>query len=574
MKKISLFILYLLVSITFTYPLILHLKDSLVGWPLDGFLYLWNIDTFWHEIFNFQNPFVTQRIFFPIGAALSLNSYAPIVSILGLPFLKNEIPFLNSLIILALPLSSFFSYLFIRKITNNETGAFIGGLFYGFNPVMFSFLISQHYYFAFASVFLPLCLLEINIYYERRKAINLVKIVLLFWLTFFTDYYTAILFGMVSVIYLGSLFLLGYKKGNILITKKDFYKALITIFTGVVIPLILLIKFVFNFDSLKNFVSYNNLYPINCSAKLKEFVIPSQLNPIIGNASNQMRELWNVPLEKDTPFYFLGWGTLIIIFFTIFNLGHFRKVVPFLILGTFLFIFSLGPKTQLFLIFSKLPFMSLVDCPQRFTLGIYLAISSIVGIVTSLFVSIKNPYRRYYLILLVVLIFLFDYGNFGLPISKIEIPMVYSQLKLLSDKRTVLEIPSGLTESKSAFGYDWSIYGLNSMQMYWQTIHQKNRVGGYVSRISDETYKYFKEKPIVSNLFYMSSVDGVWDGSNFEKDEVLGVIKDIDLGYIILSPNPRQSLFEKTVDKIFAEFIKNKTTYTDGFILYILKNVN
>lgn len=570
MRKIFFLFLYIIISVVFTYPLILNLSGSLVGWPLDGYLYLWNIDTFWHQIFNFQNPFITQRIFFPIGANLSLNSSAPLVSLLGLPFLKNEIPFLNILIILSLPLSAFFSYLFIKKITKNDLGGFIGGLFYGFNPVMFSFLISQHYYFAFAALFLPLCLFQIHQFVKNRKIINLAIVVLLFWMTFFTDYYTGILFVILSIVYFVSLLLNKEGANNILLSKKALLTYLTTILIGVILPLFLFIKFVFNFNDLKNFVSYENGYPINCSAKLKEFLIPSQLNPTFGKISDNLRIKWDTPLERDTPFYFLGWGTLIFTLSTIFLLPK-KNTFPFLVFGVCIFVFTLGPKTQIFNAFTKLPFMGLIDCPQRFTLGIYLALSTIIGILASYMFSTRTGYKKYFLTIFFVLIFLMDYGSFGLPISKIETPQVYKELSTIKDQRTLLEIPSGLTESKKTFGYDWSIYGLNSMQMYWQTIYNKNRVGGYVSRIGSDTYKYFEEEPIISDIFILSSPDGKWDGNNFTKEEVTQVMRDLDLGFIILSPNDRQAIFESVIDKVFKNFIERKTKYEDKFILYVLK---
>lgn len=567
-SKIIIFLVYLVIAVIFTFPLILNLSNHIFGWPLDGYLYYWNIYSFWHQIFNLKSPFFTNSIFYPIGANLLLNSYAPLISIVGVPFLKNPVFFINSLIIISVAISAFAAYLLVFDITKNRSAAFISGLFYGASPIMVSFLISEHYYFAFAAPFIPMAFLLTNRFIERGNKKFFALVILVFWLTFFTDNYTSILLGIVVSIYFLSKLLIKRKLKTFFQWKKIRELSLIIILEFI-LPIIALLYFVFGAKDVGNFVSSQSFYPALCSAKPAEFIIPSSLNPLLGQFSAPLRNIFNVPQNLDTPYYFLGWFVISIIVINIFTRKNLKKSLPFYFPGILIFLISLGPKGYLFNLFSRLPFMGLIDCPQRLVIGVQIAASAIIGIFIAGLLERSGKLSKLIITSLASAIFIIEYGTFGIPITKIDTPTVYKQIALDKNNLTVLELPSGLTESKGAFGYDWSIWGLNSMQMYWQTIYQKPRIGGYVSRINEQTYAFFKTEPIISDLFIMTSRDGKWDGKTFSSEDINNFISKFNIGYIVLSPNPRQTQFSNVIELIFKNKIFNKTI-SEGYILYKL----
>ena len=155
-------------------------------------------------------------------------------------------------------------------------------------------------------------------------------------------------------------------------------------------------------------------------------------------------------------------------------------------------------------------------------------------------------------------------------VHQLEIPSVYKVVKNSSIQKSVLELPSGISESKGAFGYDWSINALHLKQLYWQTYHKKPRVGGYTSRLSSYQYDFYKTTPILSDLFQMTSLNGTWSNKTFSNFEIQNFIDKFQIGYIVLSPNSRQKFFSDVVENNFKEEIISTVT-NEGYVLYVLK---
>jgi hypothetical protein len=267
-----------------------------------------------------------------------------------------------------------------------------------------------------------------------------------------------------------------------------------------VVPLLIFYVLTFPKADLKAFSSQNNFYPSICSLKPADLVIPSALNPVLGKYSHKLRTILNTPENGDTPYLFLGYVCLVLAIIAVFKKATVSVSIPIFATGVIIFLLANGPKFLIYNYFSKLPFMSFIDCPQRFAIGIQLCVALLIGIFYSA-VRSKSKYLTCALFLCIVGVFIIEYGSIGQNITHLSIPDVYTILSKESGTKTLLELPSGLTESKGGYGYDWSIYGINSMQMYWQTMHKKNKVGGYVSRIPRETYDYFRGTPIISDLF-------------------------------------------------------------------------
>lgn len=539
--------------------------NHLIGNPLDGYLYLWNVDNFWSQILNLRNPFYTYNIFYPVGANLALNTSAPLVSLFGLPFLRNIPLYINLLILLSFSFSAFFTFNLIERITNNKLAGFFSGLFYGFSPIMFSYIVSQHYYFSFAAVLIPVGVCYCERFVEKFIFIDLTKILLFFWAIFLIDYYTSVLYLIICLIYI-LLRIIFLKKFKIFLSLKNIFFYIIVFLFAFFIPLFVYYILVFSRSNLSSFSMQGNYYAKWCSARLSDFITPSGLNPILKQYSETLLLFFKNQRSGDTPYLFLGYISVLFGLFTIFIKKAYSMSLPFLTMGIVVFLLSMGPSTFAFKYFLKLPFMSFIDCPQRFTIGVQFTIASLIGIMFSL-LKIKNNILQKVLALFFLVIFLFEYGTFGLPLTELAVPKVYTKIAEEKNGLTVLELPSGLTESKGGFGYDWSIWGLNSMQMYWQTIYHKPRVGGYVSRIDNKTYTFFKSEPIISDLFSLTSRDGKWTGKVFTNVQINNFISKFNLGYIVLSPNSRKEEFKNIVEQIFKNQIITKFEAED-YTLY------
>jgi hypothetical protein len=103
--------------------------------------------------------------------------------------------------------------------------------------------------------------------------------------------------------------------------------------------------------------------------------------------------------------------------------------------------------------------------------------------------------------------------------------------------------------------------------MYWQTTYRKPRVGVYMSRLTPDKYTFFKSEPVISDIFNYTSAGGTKPQKDLSETAINEFIKKFNLGYIILSPNARQSEFSDFIEKEFSNFIVEKKVF-EGFIYY------
>lgn len=542
---------YLVSSIIFTFPLVLKLGNFLPGQPNDGYVYLWNIGNFWSQIFAGNDPFYTQNVMYPIGANLFFHTYAPFISLFTFPFLKNLSFFMGLAIICAVLLSSLSAYLLTFKITNNKPAAFIGGLVYGMSPIIHSFIESQHYYFLFSAILYPLGVMFLIKFVENKKIKFLILSISLFWVVLAIDYYSAVLYSLLITIF----FLINQKLNLTVISK-----SLIVGVCIILVPLFLIYKFNNNF---KDFISYKQSVNTSssCNTDLIGFVTPNILNPVIG---------FQHPINLDTPSYYLGWSILLIAIFSVIKNRKSKYVKSFMFIFILFLLLSLGTSTKFytpFYFFLKIPILGFIDCPIRFPVIMQLCLSIFVALFIS---NHKKVIRAFFVMFLLLIV---EYGVTNKNFSSTAIPMAYKHLSLQSDTRTVLEMPSGISESKSAFGYDWSIQALHSQQMYWQTVHKKPRIGVYMSRLTSEKYTFFKSEPVISDIFDFTSAGGAKPQNDIPEIDIYEFIRKFNLGYIILSPNVRQSEFSEFIEKEFSYFIIEKKIF-DNFIYYKLLEIH
>lgn len=577
---------YFVFALLFTYPLLFHLNDSLVGKGLgDGFLYIWNIDTFWHEILQGHNPFFTQRIFYPLGANLMYHTYAPVLSLLGVFFQGHLIVFLNCVVIVSLALAAFAMYHLIVYLTKSALAAGIGGLLYAFSPIMMSFVESQHYFFVIAAIYLPLGVLFLVKFFETKQQRNILYLACCYWLSLLTDYYTTILFLLILAAVACSYVLVqAFKnKYSILFTviKLRIPKLLQLVFLTIVIPTFLLVLFFArdtfsngtNFGGISNFAAY-------CNTNLAGFLTPSEITSESKSIIQTLLPGQGMPKHFDTPSYFLGFGIFCIALAAFWEKRKHTYTIVFASVFVFIVALSLGTAIRIgnatllrgmatpFYWFAKIPPLNFIDCPIRFSIGTQLAMVVVISVLLAALLKAKSFHKHVAPIVLGVF-FVLEYGVIKFPLSPVTIPAVYKELSHYKDDFSTLELPSGIAESKRSFGFDSTLEGLHARQHYWQTLHKKPKISGYISRVPNATYAFYENSPIIADIFTMTSTHGTWPGKTYKDDEVRTFINTFNLGYIVIAANPRHDEYERVIDQLFARWILQKTQQ-EGFTLYVL----
>lgn len=582
LKRHKIFIVfgvYLISAILYTYPLVFNLQTQLIGrGGLDGFQYIWNLFSFWYQLGNFQSPFYNQLIFYPIGANLLFSDYSSFTSFIGFPFLTMSVLFMNLIIILGLSFSAFFAYILIYKLTNKSfIVSILGGFIYGFSPTISAFIETQHNYYLIASAFLPLLLLFV-IYFIETPHKYLKRLILLSWMLFFASYYFFILYIILAGTFVCCTLFSNEVRKRIFNKKNTHY--LIKSILFFIFTLVIILTFIFlNAGDLNNWSGSKSSYAESCNANLAGFITPSDQNFFLGeHFSSFLYRGFHFSENGDTPFYYLGILFITGVFLGISYYWRRKYVLAFIVTFFVIFFFSLGLVIRIgdhiylegsqtpFYYLTKLPLLGMIDCPIRFVGGIHL----IIAILFSLFLSFLLKQKRRLGIFIIYISFaslLFDYSVSNFSFVSVYTPRVYTVIAQTNDQKTVLELPSGLAESKGAFGYDWPSEGLHTRQLYWQTIYKKPRVGGYISRIPDSTYTYFKTTPVIADLFTLTSLDGQWSGKMFSLEEKQQFIKTFNLGYIIIEPEARQIQFRDALEEVL-EGIPYEKEQIDNYLLY------
>lgn len=302
------------------------MSGTIPGWPMDGFNYMWNIDTFWYEISRLSNPFTTNRIFYPVGTSLVSHTYAPFISLIGLPFINNPVLYMNLLIVVSLIVGSFSFYLLSLIFIKDKRISTLSGFVYGFSPIMISYITSQHYYFLFASTLMPIVPLLLL---KNEDKSSILKSIILLWIIFFIDYYIFIVSSILFLITTLSLI------KNKLYRINDFYKPIIL--TGI-IPATIYLLLILRGGNSGISIYKNNSYPEICNINTANLIYPSPHNNILFNYKNKFN------IDLDTPSYYVGYMVFFLSLVGTFLIQKQWKAKVFAIFGIIILLLSIGPN--------------------------------------------------------------------------------------------------------------------------------------------------------------------------------------------------------------------------------------
>jgi hypothetical protein len=128
---------FLIMAILFTWPLILHIHNGVIGGHGDPMLNNWIIS--WEAKTIFTNPtnLFQGNIIYPARDVLAYSEHLFTLGLLGAPIYHltgNPILTYNLLIFFAIVFSAFGCYLLIKELTGSRWGGLFGGLFFALCP--------------------------------------------------------------------------------------------------------------------------------------------------------------------------------------------------------------------------------------------------------------------------------------------------------------------------------------------------------------------------------------------------------------------------------------------------------
>ena len=569
--EIMAFIAYVILSIIFTYPVAFS-ANMIPGDGGDAFWYLWDFWWFKEALSTLSNPYYTQNIFYPFGVNLIFSEVSPLNAAISVPLQSafGLIKAYNIIWISTFILSGFNTFLLTKYLTGNRKAAFISGLIFMFCPYRFAHALGHMNLISTQWMILYILFLIKIINEDKRSNALLASLFLI--LTATSSWYYLIYLFVFTII-----FIIYYKRADKLVCKKGLLKdlSLLVITSSIAIsPLIYLML-----DELITTKS-NYMYGggfIDYSSDLLGFIVPTLFHPFFKGIVTPIYSHFTGGSAEYTTF--AGYTVILLALISILKVK--TKDVRFWGFSAIIFsILSLGPILHVNGIFTRayegyniviplpyaflmhIPIFSLARIPSRWDVLVMLALAALAAYALN-YISIylmnlnhKNVFNA--LAFLISALILFEFLAVPYPMSSAEVPACYSQ-KIADDigDFAIVEVP------------------FTAKSMYYQTLHEKKLINGYVSRAPDSLTGSLLSEPFLGQLMrisYLSMYEDIIEqdmACNRRSKELC----HYDVRYVVVH---KDLISDEQFNRINAFLLRSAcdpaTNETDSAYVYALRN--
>ncbi len=521
---------YLLISMAFFWPLLANITATVPGSGGDVFQGLWELWWVPYSLFTLHaSPYITHLIFYPVGANLSTQTFAPVAGIVSALFQGVGVAFsLNVIFFIGFVLAGFFAYLLAFHLTKNRAASFLAGFIFAFSPIHIvqSFGHLQYINIGFIPLFL---LLFIKMFEDGRHSDAILAGVSFVLLAFMGDIEQALMTMVIAFLIIAYMLLRKGSRGLLLNRRfAMLFAEMVAVALVLGSPAILAIAGSVNQATLSAVnsqagVSYNELY----SPDLLSFFIPSQMNGLLGFASGAAASI-NAPAQAERTVY-AGYTVLALALIGLFysfkeKLKHTGIIVVPL---AFLALLSIGPYLQvggtvtalpgIYLLYHQIPLFNVLREPGRFDIAVelFLALLAAFGFakVEHALSGQGRPLAKNAKTLAFsafVLLLVLEYNPWPLSqgalngsYTNAQIPRAYVELGGINANFSVMVLPALSNYSSVAP----ELYP--GMAMYYQTAFRKPLVGGYTTRYNASQIFSLADMPLADSASYLESGQGL-----------------------------------------------------------------
>lgn len=495
-------VVFIFLSLLFTYPTIVQLSTHLIGGTADGWQFPWNNYIFRERVLNGEDPYYTDSVFYPMGVSLILHGYTEFNDVIGLvlhPFF-NDVAVTNLMVIFATFLSGFGAYLLTRELTGSALGGLFAGIAFAFCPFRMLRIIG-HIHMALTQ-FIPLAIWAMLKMAKTQNIKYAILTGLFFALACYCNYYFVI-YLLIAFMLIVAYGLVRYKEWRTI----PFLRNLLI--SGAVAFLLLLPVAYHTYVLIKTGTaeSYSGeeAFYVKNAADLGDYLRVAPLNRAILSALDQSPLIW--PYSKVTS------GLVVLLMFIPGIILVFKKRPRYfgvlLFSGFIFFLLSLGPYLQItdslrlpmpYNLISGMPILSHARSPERFGIMVNLTMAIVAGYALSL-ISGK---RKIAVCSVVFLVLLFELSTIPYPMEAFDPPKIFYQLGK-NKGNTLLSLPfyAGNIRAKQ--------------YMRFQSVHEQRVMDGRVSRNPYPPIQYVKGLPI-TKTFHLMTVANRMDPKFIETD--------------------------------------------------------
>jgi len=248
----------------------------------------------------------------------------------------------------------------------------------------------------------------------------------------------------------------------------------------------------------------------------------------------------------------------------------FLTVGPFAYLGTYAFKYS-GMAFTIplpYFLFYLLPIVKGILVPPRFEIFLFFPLIVLAAFaMKEVLKKIVSPTIRTALLFLIAGVFIFENFTFPLKSVKADIPNYYHQLGAETGNYALLELPFALSTSFYTLG---SVPASSKIQ-YYQSVHHKKILGGWISRVPDEYYDFYSK---ITGLDYLINPQKAKTNEEIGKlkTQTKENFKKLEIKHIILHPEYYTHKQLRNSINFLNEVYNQKPVLRDGMLVYDLIN--
>jgi hypothetical protein len=206
------------------------------------------------------------------------------------------------------------------------------------------------------------------------------------------------------------------------------------------------------------------------------------------------------------------------------------------------------------------PIIGAARMPARF--GVVVALGLAVLFAYALVaLGRRYPARRPFLLPAVAVLLALELVPAPRTLYSAALPAVFERVKADPRDIRVLSLPTGVRDGLSSMG------NFSAATQFYQTMHGKGLIGGYLSRVSDQRKSAYRRVPVMHALLEVS------EGRKLSRREIDAAIATVDdfarrtnLGYVVMNT---AWVTDDVRDFAVILFGLTKVAEADGFELYV-----
>jgi hypothetical protein len=477
-------LVYALMSVLMTWPLIGNLGTSLAGRDTDIYNVYWGNWWVSKALLGGQNPYFTHYLIYPIGFDLTTFGFSPFLAMLSFPLSRvtSSIAAYNLVVLLTIVLNCVAMDSLVRYLTGNAGAALVAGITLAFAPC----LVAQRVTHLNLSVvaWLPWAALLLTRLMREAKIRDAVLFAVTVGLAFLTRLHIGALTLMFSGVYVGGLLLVDHKHLSRRVVSGFLLAGLLSLL--VLSPLALHVQRVLSQPGGEALVRKTSS---GKQIDLLAYVVPPPQHLIWGSLT---RPIYERRMGRNITYWaFVGFVPLALGCYAL--LSHPKEALPWALACLVFFALALGPFLYVGGVAHeniRLPY-SLAsgwfcalgfDAPRRFSLALMPALSVLVGLACAqISTRVRLPWSSAGFASAILLEYLI------LPLPLMSLPPdspFYRQMAQDGEEYAVAELPLRRSEGE--------------IHRYYQTIHQKPIVGGWDHRVPLSVYSFIDGNPLLS----------------------------------------------------------------------------